>query len=404
MSRVQRTAVGLTQAPSCASALRFQPNVQREGTVLASLPQGGQAPAHRAAHARPLAGSARPRFAGWDSRPPTSLDAPHQALIPGTPKDGGAGRPNPSGENPAKVCPSVYSAAMPGQARGVPGAQAEGSPDWPLTSRVSAPQRPYLKSGRRRASAGVREEEGPVGRQVLQNPGPRYWVPDLPPVGRTPRGAAEPHPTPSRGRVPERPPGCFSLRTASPGMPCSGHAAPAGSCSPVAAASARAGSPQTTRTDRLYAPAAADHKARQAVRHQRPAPRPSSLPPPRPAGPAAPRPPARRPAPCASPAATCVYGEALGVLQVYGRSRRGSVMLLSRLSPLLPLPLAPHSAILKVPGQPHQPWRYMRIYLTAKHLPRIDYANERPRRPRPFRRCSRSEGWREGTQAGGRGS
>lgn len=42
-------------------------------------------------------------------------------------------------------------------------------------------------------------------------------------------------------------------------------------------------------------------------------------------------------------------------------SSGGSVMLLSRLSPPLPPPLAPRSAILKVPGQPHQPWRYMRI-------------------------------------------
>jgi hypothetical protein len=62
-------------------------------------------------------------------------------------------------------------------------------------------------------------------------------------------------------------------------------------------------------------------------------------------------------------------------------SSGGSVMLLSRLSPLLPPPLAPHSAILKVPGHPHQPWRYMRIYLTAKRPARIYYANEP--RPRP---------------------
>lgn len=139
---------------------------------------------------------------------------------------------------------------------------------------------------------------------------------------------------------------------------------------------ARAGSPQTTRTYRRYTPAAADHKARQAVRHQRPAPLPSSLPPPRPAGPAAgayacPC----RPAPCASPRRPMSMAKRLAFSRLRKISSGGSVMLLSRLSPLLPLPLAPHSAILKVPGQPHQPWRYMRIYLTAKRLPRIYYAN-----------------------------
>ena len=127
---------------------------------------------------------------------------------------------------------------------------------------------------------------------------------------------------------------------------------------------------------------------------RRPAPRPSSLPPPRPAGLAArarARP--RRPAPLARPRRPMSMAKRLAFSRLRKISSGGSVMLLSRLSPLLPLPLAPHSAILNVLGQPHQPWRYMRIYLTAKRLPRIDYANERSAGPRPSRRCD-GGGWR----------
>lgn len=233
-------------------------------------------------------------------------------------------------------------------------------------------------------------------------PWPQILGPRPPASGETPREAAEPHPTPSPRQSARAAARLLLPQNCEPR-----HALlrPRGACwelqSGRGGKRARAGSPQTTRTDGLYAPAAADHKARQAVRHQRPAPRPSSLPPPRPAGPAA-RAHAcpRRPAPCASPRRPMSMAKRLAFSRLRKISSGGSVMLLSRLSPLLPLPLAPHSAILKVPGQPHQPWRYMRIYLTAKRLPRIDYANERPRRPRPFRRCSRSEGWREDT--GGR--
>lgn len=145
-----------------------------------------------------------------------------------------------------------------------------------------------------------------------------------------------------------------------------------------------------------------DHRPDRPCGTSGPAPRPSSLPPPRPAGPAArARACPRRPCSCASPRRPMSMASAWRSPGC-GRSRRGGVMLLSRLSPLLPLPLAPTFRHFESAGQPHQPWRYMRIYLTAKHLPRIDYANERPRRPRPFPPLQPNEERLEGGDTGRR--
>lgn len=150
------------------------------------------------------------------------------------------------------------------------------------------------------------------------------------------------------------------------GLPCSRRAAPAGSCSPACTKSVRAGGPRTTKPVRPCAPAA---RAPPFVLATAPGP---------PTPPPAPTPAARRPAPRARPRLPMSMAKRLAFSRLRKISSGGSVMLLSRLSPLLPLPLTPHSAILNVPGQPHQPWRYMRIYLTDKRLPRIDYANEEP--------------------------
>ena len=103
----------------------FQPNVH-EGIVLASHPQGGRAPAHRAAHARPLLGSARLRALQVGTQGASHFPGclPPKPLIPGTPKDGGRGGPTPPGRI-ARSVPAFTERPCLARRVGVPGAQAE---------------------------------------------------------------------------------------------------------------------------------------------------------------------------------------------------------------------------------------------------------------------------------------
>lgn len=290
----------------------FQPNVQ-QGTVLASLPQGGRAPAHRAAHARPLPGSARLRALKVGTQ-----GAPHfpgcprpKPLIPGTPKDGGRGGPTPPGRIgqsqrllSGHAWPGAWGSRAlrlkPGLATDQPGLR---------TSRTTSEK---SVAGRRQR---VGERRGPRGGRVLKTLAPDTGSPISRQRGDAPRG----------GRTPPHPRSEAECQGGRPAASPSGLRAPA--CPAPATRrllGAAVRSPRQGRARRQPT----DYKDRQAVRAGRRRPQgptgraaPAARAPPfvlaaTPAlRPCRPRP--RLPTPPCSlcqPAATYVYGEALGVL------------------------------------------------------------------------------------------
>lgn len=306
----------------------------REGARGSHPPSGAWREGQRQGECGPLGAPCRPREArGLDQRPAEvsrSTSRPSKLRQTSTVQEQGLQRPG-FGLGPVAAC-----APAPAQRSGRPTQASRGQ----SCNCLPSSSRP-------------------------QTPGP-----DLPPVGAT---------TPLRpGCGPTRLKTLWSPTTAGPlpaGLRCPACSAPVAQHLQVAVVRpprrACAPTARGLQGPTGGAPAAADYKARKAVRAGARGP-PFVLA-------TAPGPPARRPRPAR---ASCVppcsprrprlpmsMAKRLAFSRLRKISSGGSVMLLSRLSPLLPLPLAPHSAILNVPGQPHQPWRYMRIYLTAKRPP-----------------------------------